>query len=123
MNYFQNDLVPWVQSKIYVTSHVDEDIFKLLYESFLHQLSSIIASAIGTTLFAYVNFEYIFVPRKSREATLLFFYSMISIIAYCCQSFFYIGTWTNRCRVILESTIRTFMNRIGLFFIMLKVIS
>ena len=63
------------QSKSYVTSHVDDDVFKLLYESFLHQLSSIIASTIGTTLFAHVNFEYIFVPQKSKEATLLFLQS------------------------------------------------
>ena len=61
------------ESKSYITSHVDEYIFKLLYESSLHQLSSIIASAIGTTLFAHVNLEWIFIPRKSRESTIPFF--------------------------------------------------
>ena len=63
----------WVfRVKSYVKSHVDEVVFKLLYKSFLHQLSNIIPSAIGTTLFAHVNLENIFVPRKSREAALLF---------------------------------------------------
>ena len=81
------------ESKSYVTSHVDADVFKFC----LHQLSSIIASAIGTTLFAHVNFEYVFVPQKSREATLLFFYSPLSIISHYSQKIFYIGTCANSC--------------------------
>ena len=77
--------------KSYVTSHVDEDGFKLLYESFLHHLPSIIASVIGTTLFAHINFEYIR-STKIKRSHFTYFYSLFSIIAHYCQRFFYIGT-------------------------------
>ena len=110
----------FIESKTYVTSYVDEDVFKLLYDFFLHQLSSIIASAIGAR---HANSEYIFVPPKLIEATLIFFNSPLSIIARYCQKNFYIGTWTNRCWVIFESAICSFMNSIGIFFIMFKAIT
>ena len=92
-------------AKSYGKSYIDKDVFKLLCRSLLLQWSKIMASAIGTTLFAYGKFSFLL-------------YNANSIVVHYCQRFFNLSTWTNTCWVILESAIGSFMYRIGIFFIL-----